>query len=641
MPEGIHMKFLKSRLPAVIALVVIFLMFAGAMITARFFSISSDVYWSPANIISGVYSIDDGPWTRDDINVPIDDHFRKIVFKGYLIPTGSYLREIDISVKNVWISLRTEDGKLLFTNDYRLRGSEGWNAMLGEMSPEDAQKTEAMFRETMPMAMHMHETPGYQHFTFVPRKDFSEYENEELILTAENPYNSFSSFSNCVTFVNSAGNGAYLRAARETLLPSMLILLACFIGIFIFPMISTIFGEINYRYLAFGFLCFFFSVYTFLNVQSWNLNCFINDPVLCMLIERGSVYFFFTALILYCRANMKQPVSRSIAGVAALVYIAAAVIALILHLASIKDITATMPYNHILMGIIILLLTVLLFREALADRYAMRYLVSFIPVQLALFIDVLDQFLSFRGENYFIYGFCLTLATQIIQLIFDLRRRYKEAVHYQQVQRELYEARVSIMTSQIRPHFMYNALTSIAMMCTIDPPTAQEATVTFAKYLRENMDSLKQTKPVPFERELDHLKKYLYIEKLRFQNKLNIEYDITATDFVIPLLTVQPLVENAVKHGVGMKKKGGTVKIATRETEDAYEVIISDDGVGFDTSAPKADDGRSHVGMENTRNRLKEMCGGTINIESTVGEGTVATIILPKEGQGNENTVSR
>ncbi|MBQ9385076.1 MAG: hypothetical protein IJT87_12675 [Ruminiclostridium sp.] len=89
-----------------------------------------------------------------------------------------------------------------------------------------------------------------------------------------------------------------------------------------------------------------------------------------------------------------------------------------------------------------------------------------------------------------------------------------------------------------------------------------------------------------------------------------------------------------------MKKRGGTVKITSRETDTAYEVVIADDGVGFDTSAPKADDGRSHVGMDNTRTRLKEMCGGEIIIESTVGEGTTARIILPKEGQDRENTVS-
>ena len=214
------------------------------------------------------------------------------------------------------------------------------------------------------------------------------------------------------------------------------------------------------------------------------------------------------------------------------------------------------------------------------------------------------------------------------------------AIERERAEKELYEAKVAVMTSQIQPHFMYNALTSIAMMCQIDPETAQEATVTFAKYLRGNMDSLKQTKPVPFEVELEHLKKYLYIEKLRFGKKLNVEYDIKATDFCIPMLSVQPLVENAVKHGVGMKKKGGTVTISTRETDNAFEVIISDNGVGFDTSAPKADDGRSHVGMENTRTRLQEMCGAEITIESTVDVGTTATIRLPKEGQKEEDTVS-
>ena len=154
------------------------------------------------------------------------------------------------------------------------------------------------------------------------------------------------------------------------------------------------------------------------------------------------------------------------------------------------------------------------------------------------------------------------------------------------------------------------------------------------------MDSLKQTKPIPFEQELEHLKKYLYIEKIRFGNKLNIAYDIQATAFVLPQLSIQPLVENAVKHGVGMKKQGGTVTIATRETDAAFEVIISDDGVGFDTTSERKDDGRSHVGMENTQRRLQEMCGGKVKIESKIGEGTVATVILPKEGQHHENTVS-
>ena len=152
----------------------------------------------------------------------------------------------------------------------------------------------------------------------------------------------------------------------------------------------------------------------------------------------------------------------------------------------------------------------------------------------------------------------------------------------------------------------------------------------FSEYLRRNMNSLKEQAPVPFESELKHLETYLSLEKMRFGDELNIEYDIEATDFLIPSLTVQPLVENAVKHGVGMKEDGGTVTIATKEFDDRYEVIVSDDGVGFDT-AKKPNDGRTHIGMENVRNRLKTMCNAVLNIESTVGKGTVATITIPKE----------
>lgn len=209
----------------------------------------------------------------------------------------------------------------------------------------------------------------------------------------------------------------------------------------------------------------------------------------------------------------------------------------------------------------------------------------------------------------------------------------------ERAEKELYEAQVSVMVSQIQPHFMYNALSSIAMMCELDPEKAQEATVAFADYLRGNMDSLKQKEPVPFEKELSHLKNYLAIEKMRFGRKLNIKYDIQTSEFVLPALSIQPLVENAVKHGVGQKKKGGTVTIATRETEDAFEVIVSDDGVGFDVNAPKKKDGRSHVGMENTRKRLKDLCGAEVITTSVIGEGTTTRVILPKEGQKNEDIV--
>ena len=441
------------------------------------------------------------------------------------------------------------------------------------------------------------------------------------------------------------GTGNYLRLFKNALAQVGIFIIVSLLGLFFFPIAGFILGKIDYKYLTFGVLCFFWGLYMVIQNISGYLPMWITDHAMCPLIDRMSVLFFMIALLVYFRANLTRPVSRAVAGALAAVFTTVTAAAAILHLTAVIDVVTMSTYINILVVVNTIVMLVLLnieYGRAKKENMKERlfFMISWIPLVVSLVIDTIVQIIGITGSSIFIYGLLMSIIAQVVRLVFDLRGQYKEAIRYQQMQKELYEAKVSVMVSQIQPHFMYNALTSIAMMCQIDPDTAQEATITFAKYLRGNMDSLKQTKPVPFEQELEHLKKYLYIEKLRFGKKLNIEYNLQATDFVLPQLSIQPLVENAVKHGVGMKKKGGTVTIATRETETAYEVIISDDGVGFDTTAEKKDDGRSHVGMENTIRRVKDMCGGEIRIESKVGEGTTATVILPKEGQPNENTVS-
>ena len=633
------MGFLRGKVPAFIVMVCIIVMFVGAFVLTLLFNSRIVPYAAPAGIINGEYSVDGGPWIKTDIETLIDDHFRKIVIRGKPEKYYYFYDEVEISCKNVWFTIKSDEGELLYTNTFRKKGSEAWNLKFEADTDDASQFIYDYFLESMPMAMNMPSTPGYD-LCFLDNEFFTRFEDKEIEMEVENPYNEDYRLSNCVTYTVSDGNGGYIRILRETLGSSAVLILLCVFGIFLLPVLSFVLGKKDFKYLTFGFLCFFWGVYMIMRHQSWFLNEYISDPVLCMTVDRLTMYFFFASLLVYFWSNLKQDISRVISGVIMLGYLLTVVVTVVLQFTFVCDLIASSPAVDLIMAAAIIILAVLLAKEARKDKAALLYLISWIPMVVTLLIDLADQIFSIPGENYFLYGFSLTLAAQVVKLVLDLRRQYRATILYHQMQRELYEARVAVMTSQIQPHFMYNALTSIAMMCTIDPPTAQEATVTFAKYLRGNMDSLKQNKPVPFEQELEHLKRYLYIEKLRFADKLNIEYDITAVDFMLPLLSVQPLVENAVKHGVGMKKKGGTVKISTRESETAYEVIVSDDGVGFDVSAPKADDGRSHVGMENTRTRLREMCDGEIKIESTVGEGTTATIILPKEGQKDEDTMS-
>ena len=190
-----------------------------------------------------------------------------------------------------------------------------------------------------------------------------------------------------------------------------------------------------------------------------------------------------------------------------------------------------------------------------------------------------------------------------------------------------------IMLSQIQPHFLYNSLTAIAQLCEKDPARAKRATISFADYLRGNMDSLKSRELIPFSKELEHIESYLCLEQIRFGDQLEIIFDIETVDFQVPVLSVQPVVENAVKHGI---KRQGTVVIRTQEKAEWYEIQVIDDGVGFDPDEKK-EDGRSHIGIENVKSRLWDMCSGKLSYASSPGEGTTVTIWIPKANDKKED----
>ncbi|MBE6834888.1 MAG: hypothetical protein E7515_01400 [Ruminococcaceae bacterium] len=189
------------------------------------------------------------------------------------------------------------------------------------------------------------------------------------------------------------------------------------------------------------------------------------------------------------------------------------------------------------------------------------------------------------------------------------------------------EQRIKIMMSQIQPHFLFNTLSTIQALCRIDPKKAFHTTEKFGTYLRNNIDSLDQPELIPLEKEIEHTKIYAEIEMIRFP-KINVEYKIEEKNFSIPALTIQPLVENAIRHGV-RNREHGLVTVETKENEDNYEIIISDNGVGFDTETLKENDG-SHIGLSNVKERIEKMCDGTFDIDSRINEGTKITITIPR-----------
>jgi LytS/YehU family sensor histidine kinase len=211
----------------------------------------------------------------------------------------------------------------------------------------------------------------------------------------------------------------------------------------------------------------------------------------------------------------------------------------------------------------------------------------------------------------------------------EMVENHRKAQKTAELEKELSELNTTLMISQIQPHFLYNALNTIKYTIKKDPKVAESSIIKFSNYLRANMDSLTQKEPIPIAKELVHVKNYIDIEQLRFGDRLKIEYDIDEIDFNIPALTIQPIVENAIKHGLMKLSKGGTIKVVSYETEQSYCIRVEDDGAGFDTTVLL--DEREHVGLRNIRERLKAMVNGRLEIESVIGKGTKVLVTIPKE----------
>lgn len=227
--------------------------------------------------------------------------------------------------------------------------------------------------------------------------------------------------------------------------------------------------------------------------------------------------------------------------------------------------------------------------------------------------------------GYAIAYLALFISIEILFLFLNVEKN----IRLEEDEKKLHEANIRIMMSQIQPHFIYNTLSSISTLITMNPYDAQKALDDFTDYLRANFSALTQTKLVSFRDELMHIKTYANLEKHRFNDRLNMVYDIQVIDFPVPPLTIQPLVENAIKHGILKKIEGGKVTLRTYEDENAYYVEIEDDGVGFDME--KIDfSNNKHIGLNNVRHRLKTMCKGDIVFSSQVGKGTKVVVTFEK-----------
>ena len=255
-------------------------------------------------------------------------------------------------------------------------------------------------------------------------------------------------------------------------------------------------------------------------------------------------------------------------------------------------------------------------RKQLAKKYFIGLLVYMIPMTVAL---VVHMFLEI--EVFVVTGmalFALIMYGLILSDSVDQYMRQQKRIANQQ-------ARITVL--QMRPHFICNSMMGIYSLCRRDPEKARQVTIDFTTYLRKNFANFASETPVPFTDELEHTRAYLAVEQAQYEDSLFVNFDTPYTRFRIPPLTLQPIVENAVVHGLRESNDPIHVSITTRKTDTAIEIIVDDDGPGFKPT----DDNEPHTALSNIRERLEMMCEGTLTISPRESGGTSVKVTIPRE----------
>jgi LytS/YehU family sensor histidine kinase len=253
-------------------------------------------------------------------------------------------------------------------------------------------------------------------------------------------------------------------------------------------------------------------------------------------------------------------------------------------------------------------------RKKLSKRYIIALLIYMIP--LTIFI-VIHAFIDIEMVLFLGVGICaLSMYSLIVSdYIMQIIRQEREIAHQ----------RASVMALQMRPHFIYNTMMSIYYLCKQDADKAQQVTLDFTSYLRKNFTAIASEELVPFKDELEHARAYLAVEQAQHEDMLYVDYDTLHTDFSVPSLTLQPLVENAVKHSLDPNGDPLHIYVRTQQTDKASAIIVENNGLDYQPS----DDNEPHIALSNIRQRLRMMCKGELTIATREGGGTIVKVIIP------------
>ena len=277
--------------------------------------------------------------------------------------------------------------------------------------------------------------------------------------------------------------------------------------------------------------------------------------------------------------------------------------------------------SDFLMNLTTLIQYVLVMVMFLISAKSIRASVGFV---LGSIFPIVSSIAGMVDSRVDIHGIALSMLLLTVFFLYQLDTE-REVL---QSKAELSEKKVALLMEQIHPHFIYNSLQQIAILSEEDAKAVKPAIQNFSGYLRRKFQALTGASLIPFTEEMEHVDMYIELAQILPSRHFEVEENLAVTDFMIPPLTLQPLVENAIQYGIGMSEEGEKIRIETFREKGYIVIAVHDDGHGKKTQLQTQKSYKS-VGTENVRTRLSLLCQGELNIDKNE-EGTTATIRIPE-----------
>lgn len=457
-------------------------------------------------------------------------------------------------------------------------------------------------------------TPGSK-WVCIPLMAEDEGKNVQIVLT---PVYEDNVKSKLEIFLGSSM--AIYRNQLRKILPAMVLCVAN-----IFAGLALIFGTIYFKKKNQEWVNLFAPGMLGISVGFWQL---AHNDFSPFFLEGKEIFLYYLSvtmmlicmLPLICSATTK--LFYYLIGMAVM-----ALLQIILQAAGIWDLREMFLFTHggIIAGAILLFATMIVDKVKGYDRNHKNKYAWILGI--GILGDLILYYLNDSAS-----GLIMILSAILIYMLLEvfefMSAYFEQQTLLEEQEIQLAHSRMMVLMSQIRSHFVFNILNAISGMCKYDPEKADETIVRFSRYLRNNIDIMQEDKMMPFEVALQRLEDYVVLEQVRFGDRLEFVTDLEVTDFMIPPLILQPLVENSIKHGVSKKKGGGSILVSTWE-EDGYIMIgIDDDGVGFDMKELEKE---ASVGLKNIKFRIKHLLKGTLTLKSEINKGTKAIISFPRK----------